>query len=159
MAALVPPVVVTSTLAVPAVPAGAVAVMLVELPSDREVNDNVVAFWRPRDKFVAKGEYFLSYRLHWCWEPAEDPALAEKWDEVAGTEGGRPADPAVERVLVPDFGGMSLGQAIHAAHSSGIELACDDPEGRATGVALRQHPAPGPAARGVVCRVAFGRPE
>jgi membrane peptidoglycan carboxypeptidase len=89
----------------------------------------------------------------------EDPALAEKWDEVAGTEGGRPADPSAERVLVPDFGGMSLGQAIHAAHTSGIELAFDDPEGRATGVALRQHPAPGPAARGVVCRVAFGRPE
>jgi hypothetical protein len=62
-------------------------------------------------------------------------------------------------VLVPDFGGMSLGQAIHAAHTSGIELAFDDPEGRATGVALRQHPGPGPAARGVVCRVAFGRPE
>ncbi|HZL19751.1 MAG TPA: penicillin-binding transpeptidase domain-containing protein [Polyangia bacterium] len=89
----------------------------------------------------------------------EDPALAEKWDEVAGTEGGRPADPAAEQVLIPDFGGMSLGQAIHAAHKSGIELAFDDPEGRATGVALRQHPAPGPAARGVVCRVAFGRPE
>ena len=31
------------------------------------------------------------------------------------------------------------------------------PEGRATGVALRQRPAPGPAPRGVVCRVAFGR--
>ena len=52
---------------------------------------------------------------------------------------------------------MSLGQAIHAAHKSGVELAFDDPEGRATGVALRQRPAPGPASRGVVCRVAFGR--
>jgi hypothetical protein len=54
---------------------------------------------------------------------------------------------------------MSLGQAIHAARGSGIELAFDDPEGRATGVALRQRPAPGPAPRGVVCRVAFGRRE
>jgi cell division protein FtsI (penicillin-binding protein 3) len=89
----------------------------------------------------------------------EDPALAEKWDEVAGTEGGRPSDPAIERVVVPDFAGMSLGQAIHAARKSGIELAFDDPDGRATGVALRQNPAAGPAPRGVVCRVAFGRPE
>jgi hypothetical protein len=87
----------------------------------------------------------------------EDPALAEKWDEVAGAEGGRGAEAAVERIDVPDFTGMSLGQAIHAAHKSGVELAFDDPEGRATGVAVRQRPAPGPASRGVVCRVAFGR--
>jgi hypothetical protein len=87
----------------------------------------------------------------------EDPALAEKWDEVAGAEGGRGAEAAVDRIDVPDFTGMSLGQAIHAAHKTGVELAFDDPEGRATGVALRQRPAPGPASRGVVCRVAFGR--
>jgi hypothetical protein len=89
----------------------------------------------------------------------DDPALAEKWDEVAGTEGGRAERPRAERVIVPDFVGLSLGQAIHAARRSGVELAFDDPEGRATGVALRQRPAPGPAPRGVVCRVAFGRKE
>src|SRR5439155_4163143 len=70
----------------------------------------------------------------------EDPALAEKWEEVAGAEGGRAAEAAVERIDVPDFTGMSLGQAIHAAHKSGVELAFDDPEGRASGVALRQRP-------------------
>ena len=90
----------------------------------------------------------------------DDPALAEKWDEVAGAEGGRRgAARAAERVVVPDFVGLSLGQAIHAARKSGVELAFDDPAGRATGVALRQRPAPGPAPRGVVCRVAFGRKE
>src|SRR3954469_25982397 len=89
----------------------------------------------------------------------DDPALAEKWDEVAGAEGGRAERAAAERVIVPDFVGLSLGQAIHAARKSGVELTFDDPEGRATGVALRQRPAPGPAPRGVVCRVAFGRKE
>jgi hypothetical protein len=89
----------------------------------------------------------------------DDPALAEKWNEVAGAEGGRAERAPVERVMVPDFSGLSLGQAIHAARKSGVELAFDDPEGRATGVALRQRPAPGPAPRGVVCRVAFGRKE
>jgi cell division protein FtsI (penicillin-binding protein 3) len=89
----------------------------------------------------------------------DDPALAEKWDEVAGTEGGRGERPPAERVVVPDFVGLSLGQAIRAARRSGVELAFDDPDGRATGVALRQRPAPGPAPRGVVCRVAFGRKE
>ncbi|HXJ23306.1 MAG TPA: penicillin-binding transpeptidase domain-containing protein [Polyangia bacterium] len=85
----------------------------------------------------------------------DDPSLAEKWDEVAGAEGGRGGE-APDAVQVPDFTGMSLGQAIHAAHRSGVELAFDDPDGRATGTALRQRPAPGPAPRGVVCRVAFG---
>jgi cell division protein FtsI (penicillin-binding protein 3) len=89
----------------------------------------------------------------------DDPALAEKWDEVAGAEGGRAERAPSELVIVPDFVGLSLGQAIHAARKSGVELAFDDPEGRATGVALRQRPAPGPAPRGVVCRVAFGRKE
>jgi cell division protein FtsI (penicillin-binding protein 3) len=88
----------------------------------------------------------------------DDPALGETWNAVAGAEGARPeADD--DGVTVPDFAGMSLGQAIHAARQSGIELAFDDPEGRATGVALRQRPAPGPAPRGVICRVAFGRSE
>jgi hypothetical protein len=79
---------------------------------------------------------------------------------VAGAEGGRPGSGlGDDGVTVPDFSGMSLGQAIHLARASGVELAFDDPEGRATGVATRQRPAPGPAPRGVVCRVAFGRRE
>jgi cell division protein FtsI (penicillin-binding protein 3) len=86
----------------------------------------------------------------------DDPALAEKWDEVAGAEGGRSAEAPVA-IQVPDFTGMSLGQAIHAARRSGVELAFDDPQGQATGTAVRQRPAPGPAPRGVICRVAFGR--
>jgi cell division protein FtsI (penicillin-binding protein 3) len=89
----------------------------------------------------------------------DDPALAEAWDEIAGAEAGRADRRAADRLLVPDFVGMSLGQAIRAARRSGVELAFDDPDGRATGVALRQRPAPGPAPRGVVCRVAFGRRE
>lgn len=53
-------------------------VELVEIPSDREVNDNIVAYWRPKDG-VAKGrEYSLTYRLHWCrnW-PVVPPAVAQ----------------------------------------------------------------------------------
>ena len=50
-------------------------VELVEIPTNREVNDNIVAFWRPHDPLKAKGEYILNYRLHWCWSvPAGDDA-------------------------------------------------------------------------------------
>jgi periplasmic glucans biosynthesis protein len=41
---------------------------LVEIPSPNEVNDNIVAFWRPQDKLAAKGEYAFTYRMHWGWD-------------------------------------------------------------------------------------------
>jgi glucans biosynthesis protein len=44
------------------------AVVLTEIPSQEEVDDNMVAFWRPQDKLAAKGEYIFTYRLHWCWD-------------------------------------------------------------------------------------------
>jgi hypothetical protein len=89
----------------------------------------------------------------------DDPALAEEWDEVAGAERGRTASATAAPIVVPNFVGMSVGEAIRAARRSGVELAFDDTTGSATGVALRQKPAPGPAPRGALCRVAFGRPE
>jgi len=87
----------------------------------------------------------------------EDPALAEEWDEVAGAEGGRPLAAPAAPTVVPNFAGMSVGEAIRAAARSGVELAFDDTKGSATGVAFRQSLPPGPAARGALCRVAFGR--
>ena len=41
------------------------SVMLVEIPSDKEVNDNMVAFWRPKAKLQARVGYNFGYRLHW----------------------------------------------------------------------------------------------
>ena len=52
-------------------------VELVEIPSDREVNDNIVAFWRPHDPLRAKQEYLSNYRLHWCWAPPGAVKLAQ----------------------------------------------------------------------------------
>jgi len=92
----------------------------------------------------------------------DDP---EEWDLVAGMEGPRYDSAAVAAtVLVPDFTGMSLAEAIRTARRSGVELAFDDVGGAggvgsATGVAIRQKPVPGAAARGTLCRVAFGRRE
>jgi glucans biosynthesis protein len=56
---------------------GAGVVELVEIPSDKEVNDNIVAFWRPHDPLKAKGEYRLAYRLHWCWTEPEPGPFAQ----------------------------------------------------------------------------------
>ena len=45
------------------------AVMLVEIPSDKEVNDNIVAFWRPKAKLQANVAYNYAYKLHWGAAP------------------------------------------------------------------------------------------
>jgi glucans biosynthesis protein len=79
------------------------AVKLVEIPSEREMNDNIVAFWQPKDKLAAKGEYLLSYRLHWCWEPPGDPALAT----VTQARCGLTLDQK-NRQFIVDFAGGAL---------------------------------------------------
>lgn len=52
------------------------AVTLVEIPADREIYDNIVAYWRPREPLKAGSEHHYSYRLIWCDTPPVDPTLA-----------------------------------------------------------------------------------
>lgn len=47
------------------------AVVLVEIPTDKEINDNIVAFWRPDAPLTAGSEHRFDYRLYWC---AKSPA-------------------------------------------------------------------------------------
>jgi cell division protein FtsI (penicillin-binding protein 3) len=84
-------------------------------------------------------------------------AQDEDWAEVAASEDededGAVLDgqPAAERdAAIPDFVGMTLGQAVRAARRAGVELV---PTG--SGIAASQIPAPGPGVRGMPCRVSF----
>lgn len=45
------------------------AVTLVEIPADKEIYDNIVAYWRPRSPYPAGSEVQLNYRLTWGQEP------------------------------------------------------------------------------------------
>lgn len=56
----------------------------------------------------------------------------------------------VDHVTLPDFSGMSMGEAIQIAHNFGIELV---PAG--SGVAKNQLPKPGKVPRGTPCQVTF----
>ena len=78
-------------------------VELVEIPSNREVNDNIVAFWRPHDPLKAKGEYILNYRLHWCWAPPSASLLANVVDTRCGLSWDQK-----NRQFVIDFAGGAL---------------------------------------------------
>ena len=78
-------------------------VELVEIPSNREVNDNMVAFWRPKDPLKAKSEVLMNYRLNWCWSLPGGTKLAE----VASTRCGVSWDQK-NRQFVIDFVGGPL---------------------------------------------------
>jgi glucans biosynthesis protein len=78
-------------------------VELVEIPTNREVNDNIVGFWRPHDPLKAKGEYIQSYRLHWCWSVPGAPRLAEVSDTRCGLSWDQK-----NRQFVVDFVGGAL---------------------------------------------------
>lgn len=82
------------------------AVQLIEIPSDSEVNDNILAYWRPRTPMAAGSEVAVSYRQFWCWTPPERPPLAV----VTATSVGRGGAGRRRRFAV-DFVGEGLNGA------------------------------------------------
>ena len=79
------------------------AVDLVELPTPNEVNDNIVAFWRPKAPLAAGGEYAHTYRMHWCWDNPWSTGLAH----IAQTRIGA-TDDHRGRFVMLDFAGGTL---------------------------------------------------
>lgn len=53
------------------------AVYLIEIPTKKEIHDNIVPFWRPHEPLMAKREYLFTYRMHWGWEQANPRGLAQ----------------------------------------------------------------------------------
>ena len=51
-------------------------VQLLEIPTDSEANDNVIALWRPKEGIAAGGSASFSYRQFWCWTPPARPDSA-----------------------------------------------------------------------------------
>lgn len=87
---------------------GAGEVTLVEIPSESEVNDNIVAYWRPKQPLLAGGEATFAYRQFWCWQPPNRPALAQATMSRSGRMGGGPQNIRRRRFLV-EFNGDILG--------------------------------------------------
>lgn len=64
------------------------AVRLIEIPSELEVHDNIVAFWVPEAPARAGEELEISYRLHWGTEPpGAKPAVAHVRRTLSGRGG------------------------------------------------------------------------
>jgi periplasmic glucans biosynthesis protein len=76
------------------------AVELVEIPSGRESNDNIVAFWRPAQGLAAGHPAEFAYKLTWL----AMPALPKGLGEVVATRSGASLD-GKRRVFVLDIVG------------------------------------------------------
>jgi cell division protein FtsI (penicillin-binding protein 3) len=61
-----------------------------------------------------------------------------------------PAGPGEAIVVIPDFTGMSVGQAVRAARAAGVQVEIDG-SGRAT----KQFPGAGRALKSITCRITF----
>ncbi len=73
-------------------------VELVEIPADKEIYDNIVAYWRPREPLNAGDEHSFSYTMQWGEDPQGTPDLAR----VTNTRIGKGFD-QVKNVVAIDF--------------------------------------------------------
>ena len=76
------------------------AVELVEIPSGRETNDNIVAFWRPAAPLLPGHAAQFAYTISWC----ADPLLPKGLGKVVATRSGASID-RKRRVFVLDIVG------------------------------------------------------
>lgn len=85
---------------------GAGAVMLYEIPTTSEYEDNIVAFWTPAAAATAGSRYSFDYRMRWIGNEPEALPVARTVDCWTG-EGGRPGQPPSQAVtkVVADFAG------------------------------------------------------
>jgi glucans biosynthesis protein len=79
---------------------GAGGVELVEIPSERETNDNIVAFFRPAQNFTPGHPAQYAYRLTWCDEPPFPKGLGK----VIATRSGATID-RKRRIFLVDIVG------------------------------------------------------
>lgn len=93
---------------------GAGSLQLVEIPSDNEIHDNIIAQWRPKEVLAAGSEFQFAYRQNWCWLPPDKPPLAT----VSGTRIGR--GPQRRRRFLIDFTGEKLASVPFAEISTAL---------------------------------------
>ncbi len=60
------------------------SVALVEIPADKEIYDNIVAYWRPSAPITRGQQHDMSYRLDWGAEPAPQTNLVQVRDTAIG---------------------------------------------------------------------------
>lgn len=72
-------------------------VELVEIPSDKETNDNIVAYWQPAEPMKEGGEYHFRYRMYWG---QQTPAQQHAGRVVASRSGAAVLKPKIREFAI-----------------------------------------------------------
>ncbi len=101
------------------------SVTLVEIPADREIYDNIVAYWRPRNGLKAGEEYQFGYNMSWGKDAPDPLPVAQVLNTRIGKRfrGGYIAaiDFAPNAVLPEDLEDLTIHLASNrGTHSDGI---------------------------------------
>jgi len=99
---------------------GAGSVVLVEIPSGRETNDNIQAFWRTGQPLTSGHPAHFAYRIIWCAEPP----LPKSIGKAVATRSGASLD-GKRRVFLLDF--VGAGEKV-----DGLRLELSSSAGRIT---------------------------
>lgn len=90
---------------------------LVEIPTNSEIHDNIVAFWQPNEPLAAQKPYSFHYKISWgALLPVED-----KGGRIVSSTTGRSLDRENTRDFVIDYNALGLPDnlVVHASASSG----------------------------------------
>jgi glucans biosynthesis protein len=82
------------------------SVQLIEIPTDDEIHDNIVALWVPKAEAKAGSSYSLQYRLHWTdQEPFPSPLARCVATRIGrGGQPGQPRPQGVRKFMVEFIG-------------------------------------------------------
>ena len=94
-------------------------VHLLEIPTRDETHDNIVAFWQPKQKLLAKTEIDYTCRLHW----SDLPPLSTKLARFTGFRAGAGAVSG-SRLFVLDLAGEAL-KALPADVKPRVDVSAD----------------------------------
>jgi glucans biosynthesis protein len=107
------------------------SVVLVEIPSDSEIHENITAYWRPRGKIPAGQEFSAAYRLRWASSGLQPTDVGR----VASSREGRGAQDGWRRYAIDFVGPMPpVGE---------IKLVATASAGRIVSPVLKPNPAAG----------------
>ena len=136
------------------------AVQLVEIPTDDEIHDNIVAYWVPATPVAAGSQWSFAYRLHWLADEPYPPTAVARVRHTRLGRGGIPGQPrpAGARKFVIDFEGGPLERAEEARPGQAGGQCLARPDRQRLRVADRGHPQLARVLRPVRGRAGAGRP-
>lgn len=104
------------------------SVQLIEIPSNSETNDNIVAYFRPKHVIPAGKPWRASYRMRWNSQPKLTPALGKATSTRTG-----PTFDGKRRIFIVEYTGV--GRSIE-----GLKVDAGASAGRLSNLVLQPNP-------------------